>query len=160
MTAHEYRNAKRVLAVWFGILAAIVALCVWGPAARGDGATAWEAWCAKVDRTRLATWERQWVGRKPLATVTVWRTFYGPWDAGRYNGAPWHIACNRLPLGTVVWLEKDKRLCVVTNRGAPSNDSAARGHKAQYWTDLWSATRRGDNATQRLYVLGRAPLRH
>lgn len=160
MPAHNWRAESRALAVWFAILAALVALCVWGPEARGDRATAWEAWCAKVDRGRLAAWERQWVGRKPLAVATVFVTSYGPWDPQGYRGAPWHIACNRLPLGTVVWLERDRRLCVVTNRGAAGNDRAARRHGAAYWVDKWSGTRRGDNATQRLWVVGRAPWRH
>jgi len=141
----------------------LVALCAGGPAlVQGDGGNAWEAWCATVDRSKLARWERQWLDRKPQAVHTVWRTFYGPWDSGRYKGAPWHIAANPAYLkpGTVVWLEKDRRLVVVTNRGASSNDRAARENGAEFWIDRWTAQRRGDNGNQRAWVVGRARWLH
>ena len=127
-----------------------------------DLRNAWQWWCATVDRAKLAPWERQWLGRTPQRTVTVWRTFYGPWDRGRYKGAPWHIAANpqHLKPGTVVWLARDRRLVVVTNRGANSNDRAARGHGAAHWVDLWSAAPRGDNATQTAYIIGHVPWPH
>ena len=125
-----------------------------------DLRNAWQWWCATVDRAKLAPWERQWLGRKPLRVAKVWVTNYGPWEG--YRGAPWHIAANpaHLKPGTVVWLESDRCLKVVTNRGASSNDAWARRQGAEFWIDRWTQTRRGDNATQRAWIIGRAPWRH
>lgn len=84
----------------------------------------------------------------------VWLTQYGPWDPGRYKGAPYHIAANVLPRESVVWLEKPGQLRVVTNCGAAYNDRVARadpsewvrlpkgkkvkGKGCDYWADLWT----------------------
>ena len=110
----------------------------------------------------LRPWERQWATRMARGQVgterRVWVTNYGPWDRGHYKGAPWHIACNSLPVGTVVWM--DGRLRVVTNRGAGSNDAWARREGCEFWCDRWTRTRRSDNAAVTVYVVGRAPWPH
>ena len=120
----------------------------------------WQRYCATVDRSKLRVWERQWLDRTPSRTVTVWTTNYGPWDPQRYAGDDYHIACNQLPKGTVVYLSRDRQIKVVTNRGARKNDTVARGRGAAYWIDRWTATARHDNHNQTLYVLGRAPWPH
>ena len=135
--------------------------------------TAWIQWCSTVDRSKLARWERQWLDRTPQRSALVWVTNYGPWDPQHYRGASWHIAANPkyLKPGTVVFM--DGRLKVVTNRGASSNDTWAqspytvgsdgRRHPkpvCEFWIDRWTAHRRGDNAAQRVWVIGRAPWRH
>ena len=118
----------------------------------------------------LAKWERNWYEKIVAGTVTpkrvtVWQTQYGMWDRGRYKGDLWHLACNpcNLKPGTVVWLPSTGRLHVVTNRGASSNDRAARGHGGSYWVDVWT-TRSGQygwtTQTGSMYVIGRAPWRH
>lgn len=118
----------------------------------------------------LAKWERNWYEKIVAGTVTpkrvtVWQTQYGMWDPQRYRGALWHLACNpcNLPLGTVVWLPSTGRLHVVTNRGASSNDRAARGHGGSYWVDVWT-TRSGQygwtTQTGNMWIVGRAPWRH
>lgn len=92
---------------------------------------------------KLRPWQALWYNRLaagyPVKPVTVWATQYGLWDTQKYKGETYHIACNKLPRGTVVWLEATKRLHVVTNRGADSNDFVAREKKhAAYWVDCWT----------------------
>jgi len=110
-----------------------------------------------LKKGNLRPWEKQWALRmvkgEYKAGVKVWTTNYGPWEG--FKGDYYHIACNMLPLGTVVWLSNDKALKVVTNRGAKRNDSVARGKGASYWIDRWTKRARYDNACQRLYVVGR-----
>jgi hypothetical protein len=97
--------------------------------------------------------------------VTVWQTQYGMWDRGRYKGDLWHLACNpcNLKPGTVVWLPSTGRLHVVTNRGASSNDRAARGHGGSYWVDVYTSYEGQygwSTQTGSMYVIGRAPWKH
>lgn len=113
----------------------------------------------------LQPWQRQWYERvqgAEIAPVTVNATQYGLWDPQRYKGDTYHIACNVLPRGTVVWLEATGMLHVVTNRGASSNDRTARGKPwyAAYWIDVWTKYRGQygwERRNSRMYVLGRAP---
>ena len=121
---------------------------------------AWTQYCATVDRSQLRKWERQWLDRTPRRVAKVWTTNYGPWDPQQYGGDDYHIACNVLPRGAVVWLSRDQAIKVVTNRGASKNDRVARNRGASFWIDRWTATARHDNHSQTLYVLGRAPWPH
>jgi len=109
-------------------------------------------------------WQRQWASRilagKVKVPVVVWVTNYGPWDRHPFKGDYYHIASNVLPKGTVVYLEADRTLKVVTNCGAKSNDRVAWHKGAAYWVDRWTKRRRDDNANTRLWVVGRAPWRH
>lgn len=117
---------------------------------------------------KLAVWERAWYQKLVAGTVTprrvtVWQTQYGLWDPQRYKGDLYHVACNQLPLGTVVWLPSTGRLHVVTNRGAASNDRAARRKGGAYWIDVWTH-REGQygwsTTTGSMYIVGKAPWRH
>jgi len=130
----------------------------------------------------LRPWQRQWCERmaagKVGQPVRVFQTWYGLWEG--YHGDTWHIAANpcHLPKGSVVYIE-GLGLRVVTNRGASYNDPVARGQRypkrlpngkrhpqagqrigCRYWVDQWSATKRGDNRTPRLWVVGRSPWPH
>ena len=117
---------------------------------------------------KLRPWERIWAKKMAAGQVgrsaKVWFSNYGPWDPAQFRGADYHIACNRLPIGTVVWLSADRRLKVVTNTGAHYNDTWARapvwhGKKkpvCEYWADRWTARRRDDNAAQRVWIVGKA----
>jgi len=105
----------------------------------------------------LRPWERQWATRMARGEcgrpAKAWVSNYGPWEG--YAGAEWHIAANPryLPTGTVVWM--DGRLKVVTNRGASRNDAWAHRSGCEFWIDRWTAKRRGDNAAQRVWIVGR-----
>jgi hypothetical protein len=121
---------------------------------------------------KLRPWERQWAKRMAAGQVgrsaKVWVTNYGPWEG--FHGADWHIAANPryLKPGTVVWLAADRRLKVVTNRGASWNDTWAQapewnGKKkpvCAFWIDRFTFKRRDDNAAQRVWIVGRATWRH
>lgn len=120
----------------------------------------WQRYCATVDRSKLRQWERQWLDRTPSRVAKVWTTNYGPWDPQQYAGDDYHIACNVLPKGTVVWLSRDQAIKVVTNRGSSRNDRVARNRGAAFWIDRFTFTARHDNHSQTLYVLGRAPWPH
>lgn len=92
----------------------------------------------------LRPWQARWYAQA-LATQPrprrVWQTQYGEWDPGRYRGDRYHIAANprHLQRGSVVWLSKPGILCVVTNRGADSNDRIAKAHGCDHWVDLHTA---------------------
>lgn len=115
----------------------------------------WHQWCQQVDRSKLPHWNLKWLNRKPQRSHTVWITNYGPWEG--FKGDSYHIACNKLPAGTVVWLAGDRQLKVVTNRGSSRNDSVARRKGGEFWVDRWTKQPRYDNGCQRLFVIGRAP---
>lgn len=110
---------------------------------------------------KLRPWQALWYNRLaagyPVKPVTVWATQYGLWDPQKYKGETYHIACNKLPRGTVVWLEATKRLHVVTNRGADFNDGIAVDHKARYWVDVWTL-RNGQygwsSTNSRMWIVG------
>ena len=119
---------------------------------------------------KLAKWEAAWYAKIVAGTITprritVWVTEYGPWEG--FQGDDYHIACNsvNLPLGTVVYMEKTKRLMVVATTGAAYNDVKAIECRAKYWTDVWTRTKgkygpTGGNTTTTIYILGRAPWPH
>jgi hypothetical protein len=155
---------------WLLVFAVGVWLWLWAITVRvaaDPTQTPWQKWCASVDRSHLARWERQWLDRKPQRVATVFVTNYGPWEG--FGGDTYHIASNVLPKGTVVWLSQDRCPKVVTNRGASSNDAWAQAdhnpdgspkQPAEFWVDRWTAKRRGDNGNQRAWIVGRAPWRH
>ena len=124
-----------------------------------------QTWAVKALASgHLRPWERQWATRMAAGQVgtprRVWLTQYGEWDPQHYHGALYHVAANRLPLGTVLWCERTRRLHVVTNRGAASNDRVAERRGAALWCDVWTH-REGQygwqTTTGTVWVIGRAP---
>jgi hypothetical protein len=116
----------------------------------------------------IRPWERAWYekvvsGAVKPKHVKTWSTQYGLWNKGRYKGDTYHIACNKLPKGTVVWMTHTQRLMVVTNCGASSNDGIAQRQNGQYWTDVWTKYRGQygwDTKLGSMWILGKAPWRH
>lgn len=97
----------------------------------------------QLQNHKLAPWERmrwqQVAAGCPVHRVTVWATQYGLWDRPRpYKGDDYHLASNKLPLGTVVYLPMADRLMVVMTTGADSNDGVADGKGAHCWVDVWT----------------------
>ena len=129
------------------------------------GPTLREVAAQKLATAHLAKWERtRWeqiaAGNVAAKPVTVFATSYGLWDNHPFKGDDYHIACNKLRQGTVVYVELTGRLMVVTNCGAGSNDAWARREGGQYWIDAWTryAGMYGLGCkTTRLWVIGDAP---
>jgi hypothetical protein len=138
-------------------------------AAPGDAPATWarEALACKTTPKWQRTWAERVLAGKHKAPVTVFVTNYGLWDRHPFKGDYYHIASNVLPKGTVVYLEADRTLKVVTNCGARRNDRWARHPRrgetrkpAAYWVDRWTKRARHDNANTRLWVVGNAPWPH
>lgn len=110
----------------------------------------------------LRPWQRHWYEvalQHPAEVRTVWLTQYGPWEG--YAGDDYHIAANPryMPLGTVVWLNKPGKLCVVTNRGASFNDRIAKSKGCDHWIDLWTRYKKQyglNTTTAKAWKLGNA----
>jgi len=64
-------------------------------------------------------------------------------------------ACNKLPYGTVIWLEEPCGLRTVLDVGAKRNDRAARRYGADFWVDRWNPGPK-DNYLSRYAVIDSA----
>jgi len=149
-------------------MVAVAGLLVLASGAQADRFTDWAE--AAVAKKTTPAWQRAWATKALAGKLTpvkhwVFVTNYGMWDRHPFKGDYYHIASNRLPKGTVVFM--DGTLKVVTNRGASSNDYWARHPRekeerqpAEFWVDRWTRRARHDNANQRIWVIGRSPWPH
>ena len=87
-------------------------------------------------------------------THRVWLTAYsasegkqGEVDARGRRCTIETLACNKFPLGTVVFVPSESRMRRVLDRGAKSNDRIAKRKGAAFWADRWMPGPRWNNVS-------------
>lgn len=113
-----------------------------------------------ADPWHLRPWQRAGykavvAGKYRLTRADV--TVFGPWEGqtmATASGARCSLAtlaCNRLPMGTVVWVYPG-HLRRVQDTGAHRNDHVADRHGSEFWCDIWTPSRRWRGLGNEWYV--------